>query len=145
MRPRPILSALILGLLAPVPALAQNPGDPMASAGAPADPVGRCDRNRNLVEIMIPPDVHAIPIWVRPFTSRDETPPELLALWRECRAVLARAEPLVNWQGRGRGLRPMGDMGSVPREAEIQRQSLPDDTPTDRELRRGDLPPPARP
>ncbi len=129
------------------PVAAQAPGGTsrMPAPGAPAEPVGPCERNANLLQILIPPDVHAIPVWIRPFTDHDETPPDLLALWTECRPRLAAAEPLIDWAGRGRGLKPLVDVDDVAREADAQRRNLPDRTPTDRQLRQGDPLPATRP
>jgi len=126
----PLLSAgTALGLLlAAVPALAQQP-DTEALAGMErqvATPPDPCALHGNLVQVMIDPDVHSIPFWVRPFTTQDETEPELLALWRRCQEEPGSHRALVQWDGDGPGLEPLGDLGDAVVGAPPDRPDLRD-------------------
>lgn len=129
-------AALAALSLSAAPALAQPAGGgspgmdrPMVAPGSPAPPVGLCERNYNLLNIMIEPGMHAIPVWVRPFTSQDDTAPEILALYNECAQRVAAAPPLVSWSASGPGLRPMGDMDTPlegdPNRPDLEQQNRP--------------------
>lgn len=114
----PALIALAAGT---APALAQAP----TSAGYATTPANACEVNFNFLDLSIPPGVQAIPVLLRPFTSRDEWPAEQLELYRQCEGYLARPPVLVSFDGGGPGLRPVSRIGDTQSGPPPARPGLP--------------------
>ncbi|MFC7335526.1 hypothetical protein [Rhodocista pekingensis] len=92
------------------------------------EPLGDCRLNANLLEIMIDPAMESIPLWVRPFTSCCGPAPELVALRERC-AVEEWRRVLVDWTGRGPGVRPRGEDSDRLIEKEPRRPGLDEPAP----------------
>jgi len=118
MRCRPALAMLTL-LLAneaaaqsatPLPAASRDPR--MTEAGAPSPPVGPCQLHENLLRIRINPgSLFSLPFgWPG---SRPDSMPGLRALHEQCVVELDRMPPLIQWDGRGAGMRPVGQKTHV--------------------------------
>ncbi|WP_041785599.1 hypothetical protein [Rhodospirillum centenum] len=125
---------VLLALTVAGPARAQPdtaPSGPRAERELPqtaSEPLGDCRLNANLLEIMIDPAMQSIPLWVRPFTSCCGPPPELVALRERC-AVEEWRRVLVDWTGRGPGVRPRGEDSGRLIEKEPRRPGLDDPAP----------------
>lgn len=116
----PVTLALLAGA-ASLPALAQS----SASTSYATTPSNACEVNFNYLDVSIPPDVKAVPFVLRPFTSYDEWPPEELELYRQCEPYLAAPPVLVSFDGRGPGLRPVGELGNTQSGPPPARPGLP--------------------